>query len=238
MKYVTLIFFICSTLALFSQKSKYGDHGFKVGFSGGPDYCFRILRADKDQPKANIYALRQKHDIPKFGYHFGIAAAYQTNGRFSFESGLRFSNLGFKTRPYPYDSNTSEYGWTAVRHYKKYFLEIPLGVCYTALRDKSKFQFIAGFYLSPSIQIYSEEIADVQPINRPSTIVKRKFEASKFNLFAGISSGCKYQVNDKLELRLQPEFRIGLFRSDDGWDLYNYSHLWNVGLNIGAILKI
>lgn len=105
----TLKRFFILTLFLFSCLV-YGQNNvttkarkFFIGANFSPDYCYRVLTQNDNNISNNSWT-RAKNildsiEIAKFGYTAGIVLGYQFNVLIGIETGIQFSNKGYKTLP-------------------------------------------------------------------------------------------------------------------------------------------
>ena len=205
-RYFTLLISLALTAGIHAQRSKYAASPWKTGLSISPDICY-------------LTKIKYKHvpTVPKFGYHTGISVMYKTDGKLTYEGGLGFSSMGWRTTFGPAENNHP--GQMRIIWIYRY-AELPLRVNY--ITGKNNLQFIVSASVIPAMSIGGGRIYDFTevPDERDTG-----YDIGGFQLFAALGAGCCYQFNNTLSLRITPEFKIDLLKQ------YGNSHLWSAGLN-------
>lgn len=98
-----LIVILLSNSAFGQDKVAGKNRRFFIGVNFSPDYCYRSLSKNIDSisnSKWN-YAknIEDSVEIPKLGYTAGINFGYQIKSWLSIETGLQYSDKGYKTIP-------------------------------------------------------------------------------------------------------------------------------------------
>ncbi|MBN2637302.1 MAG: outer membrane beta-barrel protein [Prolixibacteraceae bacterium] len=189
-----------------SQTSK--KLSFGVNFS--PDYSYRRLYQENDEH--NFVDYRNEIEDPRLGFTTGLVAYYQISNRFTFESGIQFSDKGEKskfTRWIVSSGNSATDPAFTVKsksfnHY--YYLGVPIKLNYFLLQKQFRL-FISGgistdFFLSGKIK-YIDEFND--RTERGSENMDYDFNIINF---VGLASlGIERDISTKLSLRVEPTFR-------------------------------
>ncbi|MCK9451593.1 MAG: PorT family protein [Bacteroidales bacterium] len=164
------------------------------------------------------------------GYTVGLSLLYKPWERFSFETGLLFSNKGYQTKyigmydvmpPAPVFENRAK------RNYQYYYLDIPLKVNYFVLTGSVKLFASAGL----SASIFLDEREKVTFEHPKSTeIIKSDTDFSAISVAVILGAGIDYTINNRLNLRIEPVFRHAIIPLLDApIKEYHYS----IGANFG-----
>lgn len=233
------------TIFLFSF-STYGqdtisikERGFIIGVNFSPDYCYRTLTKQIDTLSNTSWKqIKHLHDSiekAKFGYTFGINFGYQINKRICLETGLQYSNKGYKT--IPINSFDSFGKMTNIINY--YYLDVPIKINYFFLKKRLQLLVSAGTTLN--LFLYSS----IKTITEPETATSFKEKSyssannnNKFNFSPIFSAGIKYKIRNRMNLRVEPTFRYGIFDIRNDKSFYSSIHLWSIGLNIGCYIEL
>jgi hypothetical protein len=232
-----LLILLTLSLQTFGQDTTTTRHKLFIGLNLSPDHCGRLItQNDKSISNATWSrdkALEDSIIRPKFGYTAGISFDYQINNWLSVETGLQFSNKGFKTIPILtiYNSSNPFGGFTEATNIISYeYLDIPLKAKFYFL--KNRFQLLASigatfnYLLRVTVKTIPTEETET---NKTETNVD-DYPYNKINISPTISFGAKYNLNDKLNLQLVPTFSYGLLKLND--KDYKVDHLWSLGANV------
>ena len=70
-----------------------------IGFNFSPDYSSRTLKNNYGSPSSDlVIKSRQDNEDAKFGYTTGLNVCFNFSQLLGFETGIQFSNKGFKTK--------------------------------------------------------------------------------------------------------------------------------------------
>lgn len=208
---------------------------FFIGINFSPNYCYRYLTKNDnnltDDKWTTIKNLEDSIYIPKFGYTTGINFGFQINRKFSVETGIQYSNNGYKTIPFStlYHFNEPTAIATNIINYK--YMDIPFIANFSFFSDK-RVQIIIGVgsTLNYLLQVSGKTIPETPTATFQTKTNVIKYPYNKINISTTISAGFKYKINDRINLRAAPIFRYGLLNIDN--KSYSSIHLWNAGLNI------
>ncbi len=240
MKYLFIIL-ILFPLTIFSQsKYKNVDKPFFIGLNFSPDYSYRHLtQLDKtltDEQWNTSKNLEDSLYISKYGYTTGVAFGYQINKKLSIETGLIYSNKGYKTISintiYDYYKSPEK----AQNILSFYYLSIPVKASLTFF--DSKFQLIAGLGTTVDFLLKTtvETIPDNPTTEFPVHTTELDYAYNKTNLTPMVSIGLKYNITDRMSLRAEPTFRYSVLNIDD--KSYRATYFWSAGLNVGVYIGL
>lgn len=207
------------------KELKYADHGWQFAITTSTDLIYRYLKKSKDHKNdpTPAFQLKKEREIPKIGYHFLLGVEYKSGNSLFYGIGIGYSLLGYKTKTYPYEADVT----ANVRKIQcEYYLDFPLKI--GVIQGDKKIQFIGALSFIPSIHVRTISTEYVEQANAEKFTTKFVGKYTEPNLFTSVSTGINYQINEKINLNLSPEFKIGLFRND------GLSHLWSLGLNVGC----
>ena len=97
MNHLLILLLTFISLAVSAQKPKQ-SHKINIGFSFSPDYSFRTLK-NGDGNSSTDQVIKSRNDIEKakFGYTTGLNVAFHFSSLIGFETGVHYSNKGYKT---------------------------------------------------------------------------------------------------------------------------------------------
>ncbi len=198
---------------------------FQIGVSVSPDVCYRSLTPH------SIF-LSSNKDNPKIGYTIGANVCYQIIKSIGLETGIKYSNKGYKNI-YIY-RNTQNLQMTNKLYYSYHYIDFPIKINILIIEKKINFfssmGFTTNFLIKDSmtaIYIYPNGDKKTEKSGTTDSPINR------INFSPTVSIGMNYKINDRISLRIEPEFRHSLIRTIDKKN-YPYSeYLWNLGINIG-----
>ena len=238
-KLLTLLTII--PLTIFCQDTETTTKKYSIGLTFSPDYCYRTLKPDASSKW--IADDRNSHEIPKIGYTAGLNLAVNINKRFTFETGLLFSDKGEQTKQYSVvwvDVNgqvdpTMPVANTFIYHYL--YLDIPIKVNYYILTGRAKLFLTAG--ISPNIFLTQKTVSLLEysdghtTINTSSGSGYTGFAIINLTFIAGL--GFEYNFTKKVYLKIEPIYRRSI-TSIVNAPIKGY--LYSSGLNIGLFYKL
>lgn len=214
--FTTILLFILS-LQLFGQSTeKNSSKCLSFGISFSPDYAYRALNSDN---KSDFVGLTNDYEFPRFGFTTGVITAYKISNKFSLESGLQFSDKGYKFKITHYDwvtpnslieNQTNNDPLLPVEvliqdHF--YFLCVPVKGVYYITQNKLRF-FISGG-ISTDFLVAAKEKSMITYKNT-STESKKNIAIEEFNRieFTGLAGfGIEYKISKQINIQIEPEFR-------------------------------
>lgn len=240
MKHV-LIILLFLPLTLFSQATDITEKGkFFIGLNFSPDYSYRHLIQNgddfSDMEWKYVKNIQDSIFIPKYGYTAGIAFGYHINKMLNIETGIIYSNKGYKTisTETVYDFYRPPENAQSILDYT--YLGIPLKA--NVIFFDERFQLIMGF--GATLDILLRKSVKIIPDNPTTRFPIQKkyidYDYNKINISPIVSIGMKYNITHRMSLRAEPTFRYSVLKLDD--KSYVETHLYSVGLNIGFYLAL
>jgi len=232
---------------LFSSISIYGNDTAStksrrifIGANFSADHCYRALtKNDRNFPN-DQWTMAKKFDdsveVPKFGYTAGITFGFQINKRISIETGIQYSNKGYKTIPImtAYNWNEAEAIATNIINYS--YLDFPLRVNFSFLKKRIQILASIGTALNCLVQTSTKTIPETPTITFKTKTNVSLYPYKKINISPMASVGLKYKINTRMNLRVEPTFRFSMLNIDA--KSYRTTHLWSAGLNIGYYIDL
>jgi hypothetical protein len=214
---------------------------FSIGITLSPDIAYRTLKSDNSTAEI-VQDLRDRSEVPKFGYTAGISLKYNLSTKFAFETGIRYSNKGyaFKSTALIYGSYIDpRYGFVyhtidnAPTHakiiYNFNYIDIPMR--YILKISENKIKVIASAGINVNLLINTTSISKLEYQGGREESIKDKYDYNftKINISPTIGAGINYNINEKFNISVEPEFRYGILK------IINSpisAYLWNAGLNV------
>lgn len=220
-----------------------------IGVTYSSDYCYRYLKNNNDSPEVNRYIdSRNESESPKYGYTTGIVILYNLNKQIGFESGLQFSNKGYKNNTGALqrtDEIDPMKGFVAPTPesiidskivYNYLYLDLPVRVIFSYGQKKVRFVSSLGVTTNILLKATQKSVLKYQNGNKERKTYKQSYTYQPINISPMISFGADYQVSNKLNLRVEPSFKYGLFKIIKNKPITAY--LWNAGLNISYYYQL
>ena len=244
MKNILILLAFIFTVNIYGQDDKKTDSSFdfkriQIGINFSPDYNYRTLK-DNDTNSVNsiIIDIRNDQEIAKFGYSTGLNVCYNFTKTIGLETGIHYTEKGFQTKkldivgnqPDPSLPNNIKF------IYNFFYIDIPLKANIMFGRKRISFFSSIGFITNIFIKETSTSILEfsngrIEKKTQPSTML----HYNKVNISPSISTGIDFKMNDRMNLKIEPIFRYGVFK------IINASitdYLWNVGINITYYYKL
>lgn len=245
-KLLSLTLFLFISFSAFAVKDKKKKEEkplskFSLGINFSPDINYRLVKSDGSVIGNFLQKYYDTTEIVKFGYTLGLGFCYEINKHISFETGLQYSNKGFKTKPFevlifPQQNDTSYdpilYNLKSLSStYNFQYLDIPLKVNFIFGNKRVKFIGSSGFVLNFLVGL--SKTSELKYLNGETKVTTAQDKTTyksirKVNLSPMISAGIDCSLTKHLSLRLEPTFRFGIIK------IYNSgvsSYLYNAGLN-------
>lgn len=198
---------------------------FQIGIIASPDFCYRSLTPQ------SIYQL-YRNNSPKIGYTLGANVCYNFFKSIGLETGVQYSNKGYKNI-YTY-RNTQNLQLTDKFYYSYHYIDIPIKI--NILIIVKKISFFSSIGITTNFLIKdSMSVIYIYPNGDKKTEKSRTTDSpiNKINFSPTASIGMVYKLNDRISLRIEPEYRHSLIRMIDKKILPYSEYLWNLGINIG-----
>jgi hypothetical protein len=234
MKLLLLLTFFVPSI-LFGQDSiPTKERKFFIGINFSPDCSYRyITKNDKSISADQWTYIKNIEDSiykPTLGYTTGLNFYYQINKLISIETGLQYSLKGYKTIPIQTQYSFNYPPAIATNYIYYSYFDFPLRANFTFLKSKLQILASVGAVLNYLHQVSSKSVPEKSSLTFQKQTHISEYPYNKINFSPSISLGIKYNVNNRINLRVEPTFRYGLINTDD--KSYAYTHLWNAGLNI------
>ncbi len=241
MKRLLILTIILLSFTAYGQDSTVvKNRWFNIGVNFSPDFCYRTLKRNDNSISIETWNEIKNYEdsieIHKLGYTTGINFGFRINKHISIETGIQYSNKGYKTIPVMivYDFNEQPELGTMIIKYSYY--DIPLRVNFSFLKKRIQIIAGAGIVLNFLQQVNCKIIP-----KKPTTTFKTEthishYDYDKSNFSPTVNIGLKYKINNRMSLQAEPTFRYGYFCIDPV--SYEATHLWNVGLNIGYYIGL
>jgi hypothetical protein len=234
MKLLLLLTFIGPSILYGQDSTSTKERKKFIGINFSPDYSYRYITKNDNnistEQWTNIKNIEDSIYKPTLGYTTGLNFYYQINKLISIETGIQYSRKGYKTIPMQtvYSFNYPPAIATNYIYYS--YFDFPLRANFTFLKSKLQILASVGAVLNYLHQVSSKSVPETSTLTFQKQTHISEYPYNKINISPSISLGIKYNVNDRINLRVEPTFRYGLINTDD--NSYKYTHLWNAGLNI------
>ena len=249
---------VCLLLLLLSSSaqaqsprvSKGGANPWEIGFYISPALTDLLLLKNGDDPfLESTIDIRNENEAPKLSVNAGFALSYRINRHFRLETGLQYSNLGYKTKKTELLFADQDPSFGFVRpggnaannasemeiFYSFYYASIPLKINYQ--KGKNKWFFISSLGLNAEFLLSSRQkvilYGSDDSKERITNTLTEKFNG--FNLSPSLSLGLEYRFTKQMSLRAEPTFNYGLLQIIDS---SIREHLWSAGLRIGCFWNL
>jgi hypothetical protein len=214
---ITLFHLSCFGQTAQNQPAQAETSGFQLGIHFSPDVCYRTLKNNDGSTMSDaIIQQRNENEIFKLGYTLGLTTLLPLNKHISLESGITYSNKGYQTTMqvlyyFQYDPAAPQ---KMKSIYNNHYIDIPFKANF--ILGKKKLRFISSLGLttnvfiretSTSVLVYSDRT------ERNSSATNFKY--NRLNLSPSFGLGIDYQLNDKMNFRIQPSFSYSLLKIID-----------------------
>lgn len=220
----------------FAQKTS--NNKFQVGLNISPDICYRQIFATEGNENdftKNLINLRNSSEKPKFSYSGGLSVVYRHNQKLSFQAGLNYANLGYKSEIAGFIGPAEEaFPLSAKYIYNFHYLELPTKVNFIFGEDRLQYSVGAGLSSAYLIE-KNNTIVNYFADSTTRKNIQNQDPYKPFNLFATLNVGLHYQLSNKLQLKFEPTFRYGLLRTSD---TPISGRLYHFGLSTGIYLEL
>ncbi len=215
-------------IIIFVSLNSYAQRKLKIGINFSPDYCYRILKVDStNNHTKSLMNYRNETEIPKISFSTSINLLYQFSNNFELETGLQYSNNGYRTK------KSKVNGFDYYFKYSFHQLNLPVRIIYKTNWEK-KMQFTSSVGIATSYLFKYQTITFLSENNekfeRKAYDYTKIYNYKEINFMPTVSIGIDYVINNKFNLKLEPTFRYGLVKIIK---TPITERLWNVGLNMG-----
>lgn len=204
-----------------------------IGFNFSPDYAYRGLK-NGDGSSSTDLVIKSINDIEiaKFGYTTGVNACFNFSPRVGFETGIQFSNKGYKTinRDLVYFPPNSSLPINSKTVYAYQYIGIPVKAKFSFGKSKVRFVSSIGFITNFLLNVKQSTSFEYAGGKKEKKSQSSKSGFKNAGISPIVSVGIDYKLNKKIHLFAEPTFRYGLIKTKDAPVMEN---LWSAGLNIG-----
>jgi hypothetical protein len=208
-------------------------HKILIGFNFSPDHSYRALK-NNDGSSSSDLVIKSRNDIEvaRFGYTTGINIWFNCSRPVGFETGIQFSNKGYKTknRNLVYFPPNASLPIRAKFIYAYQYIGIPLKAKFSWGKNKVRFLSSIGFMTNFLLNVKQHTNYEYADGTTQEKSQSSKSGFNKIDISPMISIGIDYNLNNKLHLFAEPTFRYGIIKTQDTPVSEN---LWNAGLNLG-----
>jgi len=212
------------------QKTKQGQKVL-IGVSFSPDYNYRTLEGNSSSADVVVDG-RNGSEIAKFGYTTGLNVLFNFSELFGFETGIQFSNKGYKTRNQDmvFDPPIEDKNGKLHVVYSYQYIGIPLKARFSLGKGKLRFTSSIGLTANFLVDAKTTRHLDYPDGEKEKTASSFKSDCNTIDISPFVSAGINYRLNKKFHLFAEPTFRYGVIKMVDAPIT---GHLWNAGLNLG-----
>lgn len=217
-----------------------------VGMSVAPSVAYRsLVSTEGDGSWDNFVAFRNSFEEPRFSYGGNLFCALGLSDRFSVEGGLGYSLMGYQlnmddltfgdmidpNRGFIYETNDVP---LAIR-YSFHYAELPLRVVFHCGKGRLRWISAAGLTTSYLLKSTSTMITVDAGGSTDRSTSESSYDYNTIGLFPTVSTGVSYALNDRMDLRMEPQARYGVLQLIDAPIT---AHLWSAGLGFSATWRL
>jgi hypothetical protein len=232
MKQLLILVTILASLTVQGQDAKSAGK-ILIGFSFSPDYSFRTLKNDDGSPSSElVIKSRNDNEVARFGYTTGLNVCFIFSQLAGFETGIQFSNKGYKTKSQDltYIPPNPGLPTKAKTTYAYQYIGIPLKAKFSFGRSKVHFISSVGFITNLLLNVKQTNNFEYSNGKTEKKTQSTTSGFKKVDISPMITVGIDYKLNKKIHLLAEPTFRYGVLKTKDAPVTEN---LWNAGLNVG-----
>ncbi len=235
MKHLSTLLLTLAALSAFGQETLApAFKRFQFGINISPDACYRTLKNnDGSSTSEIIIRVRDDSETFKLGYTAGLNVCYNINRHFGIETGIQYSNKGYRTKNknLSWGSSSPDLPIKSKFIYDYHYIDIPLKLNYTIGHRKVRFIASAGLTANIFIKETQRHVLENEDGKKNRSKITNPYDYEKLNVSPTIGIGIDYRLNNRLNLRLEPTFRYGILALIKGNPITGY--LYSGGLNIG-----
>jgi len=211
---------------------------WQVGLNISPDICYRnifITEGKVSDQTTAVINLRNSAEKPKLSYSGGLSVVYRYNPKLSFQAGLNYANVGYKSEIAGFIGPVEEDFPLSAKYIDNFhYLEVPTKVNF--IFGENRLQYTVGAGLSSAYLMETKNtVVSYYADSTTRKHIQNQDPYKPFNLFATLNVGLLYQLSNKWQLKLEPTFRYGLLRTSD---TPVSGRLYNFGLSSGIYLTL
>jgi hypothetical protein len=237
-KPLTSLLFTLLAIPAFAQEHNVNSK-FQVGLNLSPDICYRQIFVNKGNEGNDLLPavinLRNSSERAKISYSGGLSVVYRQNQRFSFQTGLNYANLGYKSEIAGFIGPVDEILPLSAKYiYNLHYLELPTKVNFIFGENRLQYSVGAGL-TSAYLMEKNNTLVSYYGDSTTRKNIQSQDAYKPFNLFATLNVGLHYQLSNKLQLKFEPTIRYGLLQISD---TPISGRVYNFGLNTGIYLEL
>lgn len=204
-------------LLLFLPISLIGQRDLNIGITGSSGMCFLSEKSN--------YSAKYTWDA---NYNAGVDFSFSLSKRSDGSIGLYFSKMGYKV----------DYNFTFIQpddpaiprnsDISATYLDIPVKFNFSFIKSR-KWESYLSFGLIYTRLIDSDDVTVYE-----DNSVRNSDYLNDFTWIAGVGLGVKYNLNKKISLKLEPQFR----KYKDPLDDLMYEKPWAINANLGVVYKL
>lgn len=211
---------------------------WQVGLNISPDICYRqifITEGNVSDQTTAVINLRNSAEKPKLSYSGGLSVVYRHNPKLSFQAGLNYANLGYKSKIAGFIGPVEEdFPLSAKYIYNFHYLEVPTKVNF--IFGENRLQYSVGAGLSGAYLMETKNtVVSYYADSTTRRHIQNQDPYKPLNLFATLNVGIHYQLSNKWQLKFEPTFRYSLLRTSD---TPVSGRLYHFGLSSGIYLAL
>lgn len=205
----------------------------QIGINASFDVAYRTLKNNNGSSISNqLIHARNENEIPKIGYSGGINVLFNLKRNMSLESGIQYSNKGYQTKmveTVSFQPNDPLAPEKAKVIYHFHYVDVPLKFNY--FFGNRKIRYLASVGVTTNVFLKETQTSiRVYADHKEKVPISSDFEYERFNVSPSIGIGIDYQMNDKINVRIEPTFRYGVSKIIDAPIT---AYLFSGGINFG-----
>lgn len=228
-----VLLFAGSAFAGNDKKEEKRDR-FAIGAFFSPAYDFRYVHFPDDGSEfmQEFKQLLKEYDRGKFGYTTGLNFSWFISKRFTLETGLWFSNMGYSLKwmdlytasgePRPFEKGKLRYIYGS--------LNLPVKMNFNIITRPFKVFISAGMTANLSVYAKYRYFLVYTDGSKESYYNNMKDNSRDVNLSALASAGLEYEFLKHFSFRFEPMFIMNIIPVNTADVKY---YLWSAGGNIG-----
>lgn len=206
--FLPLIFLFLVISSAGQSKAGNFEHRFSFGLSFSPDYTYRIYDSGPDFP-GDIW---DEVEDPRFGFTTGLVAKYFLTPNFAIESGLQFSDKGYKIETsgeqlVPEDGTVNGHYWINTKYHYNY-LGIPLKANWFIMNRDVKVFLSGGFSTDFFLNSKAKTEYFLEGKEGSEEHSEDEVDFHKINVIGLAGFGAEYGLSESVYIRFEPIVRI------------------------------
>ncbi|NDV45951.1 PorT family protein [Paludibacter sp. 221] len=223
-----IILFILITVPVFcfaqSDSLSIKTGSTSIGFLFSPERTFRTVKSESIA--GDVQKELSKSEKAKFGFTTGLSINHDFNKYLAFETGLLFSNKGYKDAIL-LRNNANEVGEQSDINFNLYYLDVPLKAKFYFWELPQFRCFVSGglsinFFLLKKLTVAGEDMTNTY---YPDGSVK----FNKVNLSGMVNLGLSYNIIQNIMLEASAGYKHAILPLND---LALKRHLYSLGLDM------